>query len=147
MYRYIHSFIIKQLLVVVIIEKGTDSEDMQIVGDTTVAREALFQVISRLRNNAFRESGGDTGRGGGGGGHRGDYGHPLPPLSLPRETYTSSYDFGGRMGSRSPRGGVYSLPSLHSSPGHRSLGSPPPDAWGMGVSSHISLIIEFCCAF
>lgn len=101
------------------------------MGDTTVAREALFQVISRLRNNAFRESGSETGRGSGGGR---DYGHSMPPpLSLPRENYSSSYDFGGRMGSRSPRGGVYPLAGMHSSSGYGRLSSPP-DAWSIGVS-------------
>ena len=106
---------------------------MQIVGDTTVAREALFQVISRLRNNAFRESGSDTGRGGGGGR---DYGHSMPSMSMGRENYSSSsmnYDFGGRMGSRSPRGGVFSLSGMHSSSGFGRLSSPP-EAWGIGVS-------------
>lgn len=100
------------------------------MGDTTVAREALFQVISRLRNNAFRESGSETGRGGGGGR---DYGHSMPPLSMPRE---SSYDFGGRMESRSPRGGVYSLSEMHSSTGYGRLGDHESsvDSWSMGVS-------------
>jgi hypothetical protein len=100
------------------------------VGDTTVAREALFQVISRLRNNAFRESGSEPVRGGGGGR---DYGHSMPSLSMARENYSSSYDFGGRMGSRSPRGGVFSLSGMHSSSGFGRLNSPP-DAWGIGVS-------------
>lgn len=100
------------------------------MGDTTVAREALFQVISRLRNNAFRESGSETARGGGGGR---DYGHSMPPLSMPRDSYSSGYDFGGRMGSRSPRGGVYPISGMHSSSGYGRLGSPP-EAWGIGVS-------------
>uniref|UniRef100_A0A7I4APY2 K Homology domain-containing protein n=1 Tax=Physcomitrium patens TaxID=3218 RepID=A0A7I4APY2_PHYPA len=109
-------------------------ELVQIVGDTTVAREALFQVISRLRNNAFRESGSETGRGGGGGR---DFGHSMPPLSMSRESYSSSYDFGSRMESRSTRGGVFSLPgmsisgAIHSSSGFGSLASPP-EAWGIG---------------
>lgn len=117
-------------------ENHIDVYEMQIVGDTTVAREALFQVISRLRNNAFRESGSETGRGGGGGR---DFGHSMPPLSMSRESYSSSYDFGSRMESRSTRGGVFSLPgmsisgAIHSSSGFGSLASPP-EAWGIGVS-------------
>lgn len=106
------------------------------MGDTNVAREALFQVISRLRNNAFRESGNETGRGGGGGR---DFGHSLPPLSLAGENYSSSYDFSGRLEPNSPAGGVFTLPgmsmagAIHSSSGFGSLGSPP-EAWGIGVS-------------
>ena len=97
------------------------------MGDTTVAREALFQVISRLRNNAFREIVSEPVRGGGGGR---DYGHSMPSLSMSRENYSSSYDFGGRMGSRSPRGGVYSMSAMHSSSGFGRMSSPP-EVWGM----------------
>ena len=107
------------------------------MGDTNVAREALFQVISRLRNNAFRESGSETGRGGGGGGR--DFGHSLPSLSMAGEKYSSLYDLGGRMEPNSPAGGVFTLPgmsmagAIHSSSGFGNLASPP-EAWGLGVS-------------
>ena len=107
---------------------------MQIVGDTNVAREALFQVISRLRNNAFREGGSETGRGGSGGR---DFAPSLPPRSMPSNDYSSSYEYGGRMDPGSPGGGIFPLPrmsmggSIHSSSGFGSLGSPPD--WNMTV--------------
>lgn len=110
------------------------------MGDTNVAREALFQVISRLRNNAFRESGSEAGRGGGGGC---DVGLSLPPLSTAGENYSNSYDFGGRMEPNSPAGGVFTLPgmglagAIHTSSGFGSLASPP-EIWGIGVSSKLS---------
>lgn len=109
------------------------------MGDTNVARDALFQVISRLRNNAFREGGGEGGRGGGGGR---DFTSSLAPLSLPGSDYSSSYDFGGRMEPGSPGGGIFTLPgmsipgAIHSASGFGSLGSPP-EAWGMTVSWHM----------
>jgi len=113
---------------------------MQIVGDSNVTQDALFQVISKLRNNTFRESGSEVGRGNGGvrdGSH--DVGLSLPPLNMPRENYNSSYDFGGRIEPNSPHTGVFALPgmnlagAIHASSGLGSLGSSS-DAWALGVS-------------
>ncbi|KAG0570194.1 hypothetical protein KC19_6G143700 [Ceratodon purpureus] len=122
-------------------------ELVQIVGDPNVTREALFQVISRLRNNAFRESGNETGRGGGGGREFGQISLP-PSLSLAGENYSSSFDFSGRLEPNSPAGGVFTLPgmsmagAIHSSSGFGSLGSPP-EAWGIGGGGGLSSLSGF----
>lgn len=109
------------------------------MGDANVAREALFQVISRLRNNAFREGGSDMGRVGGG---IRDFASSLPPITLPGNDYSNSYDYSTRMEPGSPGGGMFTLPgmsmpgAIHSSSGFGSLASTP-ETWSITVCKNL----------
>lgn len=101
-----------------------------------MAREALFQVMSRLRNNTFKESGSEVGRSNG---KNRDIRLSLPSLNMAGENYNNTYDFSRRLESNSPGGSVFTLPGLsmagaiHTSSGFGNLGSNP-DVWGIGVS-------------
>jgi len=113
---------------------------MQIVGDANVVREALFQVISKLRNNVFREGGNEAKRGSGRGSSRvRTLGVSLRPLNVPGKNYNSLYDFGGRMEPNSPGNGVFTLPRMDlggAFPISSSFGnlSSSSDTWDIGVS-------------